>query len=109
MTAETFLKAFLKIDKFVWKGLPISSWLYRIATNEANQFFRQRKYKPVALERIVDIDLIKQTDSEEERLLVETELQRHADFILVQQKLKLLEIRFQEVIALRYFENKDNR
>ncbi len=109
MAAETFLKAFLKIDSFVWKDIAISSWLYRIATNEANQFFRKRKYKAAALESMVDFDLATQVDGEEERQALETELKQHDDFILIQQKLSLLNIRYQEVIALRYFENKDNR
>ena len=109
MTAETFLKAFLRIDSFVWKDIAISSWLYRIATNEANQFFRKRKYKAAALESMVDFDLATQVDGEEERHALETELKQHDDFILIQQKLSLLNIRYQEVIALRYFENKDNR
>ncbi len=109
MAAETFLKAFLRIDSFVWKDIAISSWLYRIATNEANQFFRKRKYKAAALESMVDFDLATQVDSEEEKHSLDAELKQHDDFILIQQKLSLLNIRDQEVIALRYFENKDNR
>src|SRR5258708_35479388 len=109
MAAETFLKAFLKIDSFIWKDISISSWLYRIATNEANQFFRKRKYQAVTLERIMDFELLKLADDAEERIALEAEMKGLDDFILIQHELTLKDIRYQEVIALRYFESKDIR
>jgi RNA polymerase sigma-70 factor (ECF subfamily) len=109
MAAETFLKAFLSIDRFTWKNISLSSWLYRIATNEANLFFRKRKYKPVNLERILDDRLLPSYDIENERNALEAELAQLEEFNLVRQKLGLLAIRYQEVISLRYFENRDNR
>jgi RNA polymerase sigma-70 factor (ECF subfamily) len=36
------------------------------------------------------------------------ELARHEEFLGVQRALKMLDIKYQEVIALRYFEAKDN-
>ena len=107
ITAETFLKAFLKIHSFRWKGISISSWLYRIATNEVNQFFRKKKYNPEKLGSIISGEFLVLNDSSREEL--EEELIRHEEFIRVQQKLKLLDIKYQEVIALRFFENKDNK
>ena len=109
MAAETFLKAFLKIQSFTWRGISISSWLYKIATNEANQFSRKQKYKPLTLERILDYELLHQPDSEIERAGLEDELKAHKDFILVQQALMQMDLKYQEVIALRYFESKDIR
>jgi RNA polymerase sigma-70 factor (ECF subfamily) len=109
MAAETFLKAFLKIEKFVWKDVSVLSWLYRIATNEANQFFRRKRYNPMELERMLDFDLARQADSEEEKQKLEAELKQNQDFLIIQQNLKKLDIRYQEVISLRYFEGKDNR
>ena len=107
MAAETFLKAFLKIHAFTWNGISISSWLYKIATNEANQFFRKQKYKPVTLESILDFELLRQPDSESERTELEDEMKAHQDFILVQQALKRMDLKYQGVIALRFFESTD--
>lgn len=110
--AETFLKAYLKIGKFEWKGIPLSAWLYKIATNEVNYYFRKRKYAPLKLESILDYDLVNlrsQESWEEERGKLDEELKGHRDFILIQEKLKLLDTKYQEVIALRYFENKENK
>jgi RNA polymerase sigma-70 factor (ECF subfamily) len=49
IAAETFLKAFLKINTFKWRGISISAWLYRIATNEINLYYRKQQYKPQSL------------------------------------------------------------
>ncbi|MEO1450918.1 MAG: sigma-70 family RNA polymerase sigma factor, partial [Bacteroidota bacterium] len=39
------------IKKYRFQGVPFSAWLYRIAVNEVNQFFRQNKhYRCISLE-----------------------------------------------------------
>lgn len=35
VTSETFRKAFQNLSSFQWRGVPFSSWLFRIAANEA--------------------------------------------------------------------------
>lgn len=45
ITQNTFLKALQNLPKFQYKGLPFSSWLYRIALNELNDFFRKNASK----------------------------------------------------------------
>lgn len=50
ITSQVFLKALMNIRKFQFRGLPFSSWLYRIATNECHEFFRSHKrFRMVAL------------------------------------------------------------
>lgn len=46
LTAQVFLKALLNIKKYEDRGHPFSAWLYRIALNEVNQFFRSSKKHP---------------------------------------------------------------
>ncbi len=43
ITSQVFMKALSNIGKYEIKGLPFSSWLYRIAINEINMFYRQSK------------------------------------------------------------------
>jgi len=51
LTSEVFVKAMLNIKKFNYKGIPLSAWLYRIAINEINQYFRKRtKQRYITLE-----------------------------------------------------------
>jgi RNA polymerase sigma-70 factor (ECF subfamily) len=47
----TFLKAMLHIHKYEYRGLPFSAWLFRIAFNETNMYFRKHK-----TERCVSLD-----------------------------------------------------
>ncbi|MCI5058854.1 MAG: sigma-70 family RNA polymerase sigma factor [Flavobacteriales bacterium] len=49
--SQVFLKALTNLHKYEFRGLPFSSWLYRIAYSEINQFFKDRK-----AERTVNID-----------------------------------------------------
>jgi RNA polymerase sigma-70 factor (ECF subfamily) len=106
ISAETFLRAFLKIKSFRWNGISISSWLYRIATNEINQYFRKKKYHPEKLGSVLIGDkYFLAADATREEL--EDELQRHQEYIEIQRGLKKLDVRYQEVIALRFFEGKD--
>ncbi len=51
LTSEVFLKAMLNLSRFEYKGVPFSSWLYKIAFNELNQAFRANKVK-----RTINID-----------------------------------------------------
>ncbi|MFN3341965.1 MAG: RNA polymerase sigma factor [Flavobacteriales bacterium] len=43
LTAQVFLKAMINLGKYRDHGHPFSSWLYRIASNEVNMYFRQSK------------------------------------------------------------------
>jgi RNA polymerase sigma-70 factor, ECF subfamily len=43
LTSQVFLKALVKIAGYTFRGLPFSAWLYRIAINECNDFFRRSK------------------------------------------------------------------
>ena len=109
IAAETFLKAFLKINDFKWKDISISSWLFKIATNEINSYYRKQKYSPGSLDLLLDrgeFDIANTESFEEERSRIEEELKNNSDFILVQQKLEKLPVKYQEVIALKYFEEK---
>jgi RNA polymerase sigma-70 factor, ECF subfamily len=43
ITSQVFLKALVNLGQFSFRGLPFSSWLYRIASNECNDHFRRTK------------------------------------------------------------------
>ncbi len=110
IAAETFLKAFLAFPDFRYRGVPISAWIYRIAGNEINQYFRKLKYQPESLNRLLENNETISASfyrSDDMRIIMEEELHKHQEFILIQKSIKTLEIKYQEVISLRYFENKN--
>lgn len=41
LTQQVFVKALSGLCKFQFRGLPFSAWLYRVALNECNDFFRK--------------------------------------------------------------------
>lgn len=43
LTQQTFMKAMVNIQKYEDRGFPFSSWLFRIAQNEVNLYFRGQK------------------------------------------------------------------
>ena len=106
VTAETFLKAFQKIGSFEWRSIPISAWLFRIATNEINLYFRQAKYRPACLDAHLHRYLRYEEGIETEKAALELALRESNDFLMIQQQLLNLDTKYQEVIALRFFEEK---
>jgi RNA polymerase sigma factor (sigma-70 family) len=111
IAAETFLKAYLNIPKYSWRGIRLSSWLYRIATNELNQYYRKQKYKPQSLQQLLEnpqMEKLLHQQMDDEREMMQTELKAHNDYSRIREKLQDLDIKYQEVIALRYFEQKTN-
>jgi RNA polymerase sigma-70 factor, ECF subfamily len=110
IAAETFLKAFRHINNFTYIGISVKVWLYRIATNELNQYARQRKRHNSIFERIgeEEKDLFNEY-FQEDRKDYDLELQKHAQFLLVLKELKALPVKYQEVISLKYFEGKENK
>ncbi len=64
LCSQVFLKALQKLDSYQFKGVPFSSWLFRIASNEIAQHYRQsRKNRVVSAD---DTDLSEMMDEMEE-------------------------------------------
>lgn len=109
IAAETFLKAYTGIGQFQWRNISILHWLYRIATNEINKFFNRRTYRAESIHRIHEeygIDVTDYSNAETERILLEEELQRHRDFVKINELMKKLDTKYQEVLTLRFYERK---
>jgi RNA polymerase sigma-70 factor (ECF subfamily) len=107
ITSETFLKALGKLWQFQWRNVSFSSWLYKIATNEINQYFRKAEYKKsVSLEELQErgFELLSPHDPENELIEAQEKLKQHQDFLEIQKKITKLPAKYQEVIALRFFE-----
>jgi len=95
ITSQVFYKALLNIQKYKHKGVPFSAWLYRIASNELNGFFRKN-----SVHRTVNIDssnvnqLLEEIESDDKEMLfvaLDKAIQG-----LKEKQLMLLEMRFFE-------------
>lgn len=109
ITSIVFFKVWNGLEKFEWRGLPFSAWLYRIASNEVNTYFRQKKFQPASLDALFEetgFEMPSELDVENDRIAFEDTLERHEDYVLVQKLLLELPLKYQEILALRFFEKK---
>lgn len=109
ITADVFIKALNGIRRFTWKGVPFSAWLYRIASNEIASYFRGKHTKDISLDTMMEeYGFVPLSDEDIERTCMENqeEIERHKQFLQVQQALIQLPPKYQEALSLRYFEKK---
>ena len=95
ITSQVFLKALLNLPKYQHKGYPFSSWLYKIALNEVNQFYRgNNKSRTVNVDETQLKEVVEETDQlydqDKQNKLIKALSQLKED------KLNLIEMRFFE-------------
>ncbi|MCB0395280.1 MAG: sigma-70 family RNA polymerase sigma factor [Flavobacteriales bacterium] len=97
-TSEVFLKAMLKIDKFKFKGLPFSSWLYRIAANTVKDLYKANKTRQIISADTPGLHLIAESISFEEKEEKEIHIQWLTESIadLPEEDIQLITMRFFE-------------
>lgn len=97
ITSHVFLKAMINIKRYEHKGLPFSAWLFRIAFNEVNMYFRKNKgYRVVSMEQ-----------SGIQQIAQEAELKEEQDKMeLLTTALKKLDDDDVQLIELRFFEKR---
>lgn len=104
ITSNVFLKALDNINSFKWKnGIDsFNAWIFKIATNEINQYFRkQNRYK-----LIIDDPEIRFNLKSEDNLAFEIEKKVDNDkyLIILSKAIKELKPIYQDILHLRYFE-----
>jgi RNA polymerase sigma-70 factor, ECF subfamily len=109
ITSEVFLKAFNSLWRYRWQGIAFSSWLYRIATNEAGLYFRKNRRRPESLDRLMEksgFEPVDPREMEADKLEAERVLRRADEFLRIHAKIVELPTKYQDVVTLRYFERK---
>lgn len=98
LTQQVFLKAISSLGKFEFRGLPFSAWLYRVAINECNDFFRKAKRTRMVSLEDADVEQL------HEELTQEVTLEQlHQKLPSILEKLTPNELYFLE---LRFFESR---
>lgn len=96
ITSIVFLKAIVNIKKFEFKGLPFSAWLFRIALNELNEYYRRAKSERIISFEDTDIHLFA-AEAELESNLEEMSVKLvNALSTLSHDQIQLVEMRFFE-------------
>lgn len=96
---QTFLKAMLNINKYEEKGFPFSSWLYRIAINEVNMYFRKGKVTEVEIQEKDAVELMHEIGGTND----EQTIQRCLELItkLPEEQSQLIEMRFFDKLSFQ--------
>ncbi len=98
LCSQTFLNALKNAEKFEYRGVPVSAWFYRIASNEVNKHYRKiKRDKVFSIEELKVRELVEQTDDGWDEELT-NKMMTH---------LRDLPTEMLEVLELRFFEDKD--
>ena len=95
ITSSVFVKALASLPRYEFRGVPFSSWLFRIAKSELYQSFRDKKaQRTVSLDSVTIVQFIDELNedfSEEQRTTLINSLK-----LLKDHQLQLIEMRFFE-------------
>ena len=100
ITSNVFVKAITNLQKYEFRGVPFSSWLFRIAKSEVYQSFRNQKAR-----RTVSIDKVSIVQVFEE-LDVDGAEENKAKLTKALRKINEKEL---ALIEMRYFEKRSYR
>lgn len=93
---DAMLKAMANIHKYEDRGIPFTAWLYRIASNEVNLFFRARK-------KMLTVEI---EDRHVKTVMTEiklTTIEREEDQDKILKVLSNLKPEHAEIVELRFF------
>ena len=98
---QVFLKAMTNLHKFEYKGVPFSSWLYRIAKSEVYDLLRKKQHL-----RSVNIDDVQLGDMMQD-MQEETNLEKYGQRLAV--AIAELEEGDLQLVEMRFFEKRPFR
>ncbi len=95
LCSQVFLKAMQRLNDYAFRGVPFSAWLFRIASNEVAQHFRQNKAgRVVSIEDVHIGEVMEEIDEEHNEAL-------RNKLLLVLNDLNELDL---QLIEMRFFE-----
>jgi len=103
ITSNTFLKALKNLNQFEWRNGPFSfsGWIFKIATNEVNQYFRkQNRYRLT----IDDPDFKELGDNNKVAEEIEKKIDNDKHFLILNKAIRQLKPIYQDILHLKYFE-----
>lgn len=101
---DIFIKSYKNLNTFD-TSLPFSSWIYRIAHNEAISWYRKQNVRPEGHLAAAGDEILSLLSSKEEGVEISIDQSINAEELA--RALKEIEVKYQEAIILRYFEHKE--
>ncbi len=101
LTAQTFEKALLSIQRYEWQGISFSAWLYRIAANNVADHYRKRKRV-----RLVAIEEAEAHRGSEDMAFENVEGACRRELVL--RSMQKLPVQYNQVLSMKFFDELDN-
>ena len=101
---EIFIKAYRNLNSFD-TSLSFSSWIYRIAHNEAISFYRKKKVRPEG-HLVADSDEVLSFISSSIKG-PDVQFDQNLNAQQVNEALKMLDVKYRQPLILRFFEHKE--
>lgn len=98
---EVFINIYRNLNDFD-SNLKFSSWVYRIAHNQAISHYRKTKSRPKTVQ--IDTDF---TDSGAQFISLAKDLDSKLNRIKISEVLRAMDNKYKEVLILKYFEEKE--
>ncbi|MCU0346581.1 MAG: sigma-70 family RNA polymerase sigma factor [Saprospiraceae bacterium] len=95
--SQVFLKAMQRLGDYTFRGVPFSAWLYRIASNEVAQWYRQHKKL-----RVVSVEETNLASMFEE--VLDDDLEKFRPYLVP--ALDVLKAADLEIVEMRFFEQR---
>jgi len=104
ITSNTFLRTLKGLKSFKWQtDSSFNAWIYRIATNEINQFFRKhKKYKSNIRIEENEIDI---SDNNQSSKTIQSSIENNEYLTIINNALLQLSQEHRSIIRLRYIED----
>lgn len=98
LCSQTFINALNNLNRYEFRGVPFSAWIYKIAGNEVNKHYRKNKGKKIfSIEELKVKELVESTEEGWDEEMIN----KLIDFM------KDLPTDMLQVLELRFFEDKD--
>ncbi len=104
IVSNTFLKALKNLDRFEWKSGPFSfsGWIFKIATNEVNQYFRKQARYRLSIDS--EDSFFEPGDDSKAAEEIEKKIDNDKYLLVLNKAIKQLKPIYKDIIHLRYFE-----
>jgi len=103
ITSDVFVKVFTNIRKFKYRGFSIASWIFRIAINEMNTYFKiQKKTRVISIEKTHIGNILQDINEQEESKFMCSDMDlANALSKLSDDALTIIELRFFEQLPFK--------
>jgi RNA polymerase sigma-70 factor, ECF subfamily len=106
-TSEVFFKALESLPKYKWQGYSFGAWLYKIASNEVVNFYRNKNNQNNSLETMQEdfgFDVAEAGDASSYSLSNEIAKEKADEFNFIKKEIINLPEHYAQVLRFRYFE-----